>query len=260
MKSPSTAPLINPHAHRCEDDARWIITLDGVRKTYGEGANQFTALYETFLRIRRGRMVSLMGRSGSGKSTLLNILGAVDRATTGTICVAGTDISGLSQEKLALFRRQKLGFVFQSFHLLPSLTAFDNVALPWLLDRSLDKQRRNDVTHLLARLGLADKAHRYPDELSGGQQQRVALARAVVHRPQLLLADEPTGNLDARSGREILDLLGELHHEFGMTVIMATHSHEAAARCEDQLVLEDGRVISTRGEVICKSGNVEGPS
>jgi ABC-type lipoprotein export system ATPase subunit len=234
-----------------------IAALDAVRKTYGSGPGECTALHELSLDIPPGRMVALVGRSGSGKSTLLNILGAVDRPTAGAVRIAGTEISQLPPEQLALFRRRRLGFVFQSFHLLPSLTAFDNIAVPWLLDRALTAERRKTITTLLARLGLADKAHRYPDELSGGQQQRVALARAVVHQPELLLADEPTGNLDARSGREILDLLGELHREFGVTVVMATHSTEAAERCEDRITLEDGRVIEVRGQVACTSASAE---
>jgi putative ABC transport system ATP-binding protein len=142
-----------------------------------------------------------------------------------------------------------MGFVFQSFHLLPSLTAFDNVAVPWLLDRALTAERRREIDALLARLGLRDKAGRYPDELSGGQQQRIALARAVVHRPDLILADEPTGNLDAQSGRIILDLLVELQREYGTTVVMATHSDEAAGRCDDRLALEDGKIVEATGEL-----------
>jgi putative ABC transport system ATP-binding protein len=139
--------------------------------------------------------------------------------------------------------------VFQSFHLLPGLTVFDNVAVPWALDRSLTAERRRHIDQLLSRLGLQGTGHRYPDELSGGQQQRVALARAVVHRPRLLLADEPTGNLDAQTGRIILDLLMELQREFAVTVVMATHSEEAAAACANRVVLDDGRVVSTSGAV-----------
>jgi putative ABC transport system ATP-binding protein len=148
----------------------------------------------------------------------------------------------LSDADLALFRRRRLGYVFQSFHLVPSLTVFDNVAVPWTLDRALTSERRGQVTALLQRLGVADKARRYPDELSGGQQQRVALARAIIHRPDLLLADEPTGNLDAQTGRVILDLLDELRREFGLTVVMATHSTEAAERCDERVMLSDGRI------------------
>ena len=226
-----------------------IVSVEGVSKVYGSGAGQFTALHELWLQIPRGRMVALIGRSGSGKSTLLNLLGAVDRPTRGSIRVGGTDLSRLGDEALAVFRRRRMGFVFQSFHLLPSLTVFDNVAVPWLLDRSLNSQRKSQVHRLLDRLGIADKSSRYPDELSGGQQQRVALARAVVHQPELILADEPTGNLDAQTGRVILDLLVELQRESQITVVMATHSEEAAERCSDRIVLEDGRIVSTRGAV-----------
>jgi putative ABC transport system ATP-binding protein len=234
----TASPAIPPGKHEA------LIQLDRVQKTYGAGSGAVTALHELSLRIARGRSVALLGRSGSGKSTLLNLLGAVDRPTSGSIRIAGTDLSALSDGQLALFRRRRLGFVFQSFHLVPSLTVFDNVAVPWTLDRGLTAQRRREIDQLLARLGVADKSRRYPDELSGGQQQRVALARAVVHRPELLLADEPTGNLDAATGRVILDLLAELQKEFGVTVVMATHSEEAAARCADRIVLEDGQIVS----------------
>jgi putative ABC transport system ATP-binding protein len=220
-----------------------IVVVRSVEKRYGEGDSAFTALHEVSLAIPRGRMVALVGASGSGKSTLLNLLGAVDRPTTGAVEIGGRDLSKMSDAGLALFRRRRLGFVFQSFHLLPSLSVFDNVAVPFVLDRKLTAERRREVEQLLVRLGVGDKARRYPDELSGGQQQRVALARAVIHRPDLVLADEPTGNLDAATGRVILDLLGELQREFGVTVVMATHSDEAAARCDDRIRLVDGRVI-----------------
>jgi putative ABC transport system ATP-binding protein len=220
------------------------VEVDRVEKKYGAGPSAFTALHEVSLTIPRGRLVALLGASGSGKSTLLNLLGAVDRPTTGSIRIAGTDLASLSEPQLALFRRRRLGFVFQSFHLLPSLTVFDNVAVPFVLDRALDDRRRREIGELLDRLGVADKAHRYPDELSGGQQQRVALARAVVHRPDLILADEPTGNLDAHTGRVILDLLADLQRDFGLTIIIATHSDEAAARCDDRIRLADGQVVA----------------
>jgi putative ABC transport system ATP-binding protein len=226
-----------------------IVLLENVGKTYGSAESAFTALYPLSLTIPRGRMVALLGPSGSGKSTLLNLLGAVDRPTTGSIRIAGDDLSKMTDAQLALFRRRRLGFVFQSFHLVPSLTVFDNVAIPFTLDRTLDTDRRAHITALLNRLGVADKADRYPDELSGGQQQRVALARAVIHRPHLVLADEPTGNLDAQTGRIILDLLAELQGEFGVTVVMATHSSDAAARCHDRLHLADGRIVEAEGDV-----------
>jgi putative ABC transport system ATP-binding protein len=219
-----------------------IATLDRVQKTYGHGDNQFTALHEISLTIEAGKSVALIGPSGSGKSTLLNLLGAVDRPTSGSIYIGGTDLSAMTDGELALFRRRRLGYVFQSFHLVPSLSAFDNVAVPFTLDRALTVERKQQIHQLLDRLGVADKSKRYPDELSGGQQQRVALARAVVHHPALLLADEPTGNLDAQTGRVILDLLDQLRKEFGVTIIMATHSQEAAERCDRRVALQDGRI------------------
>ena len=243
----STLPLITPPVEM--PALAPIVVVRSVEKRYGEGESAFTALHEISLSIPKGRTVALIGPSGSGKSTLLNLLGAVDRPTTGTISIGGRDLSKLSDGELALFRRRRLGFVFQSFHLLPSLTVFDNVAVPFVLDRQLTAQRRKEIERLLARLGVAEKAHRFPDELSGGQQQRVALARAVIHRPDLVLADEPTGNLDAATGRIILDLLVELQREFGVTVVMATHSDEAARRCDDRIRLADGRVVGVEGAV-----------
>ena len=247
MSAPVVKTRLIAPASGAEDSA--IVRVRNVEKRYGEGESAFTALHEISLSIPRGRRVALVGPSGSGKSTLLNLLGAVDRPTTGVIEIGGQDLSSMADAELALFRRRRLGFVFQSFHLLPSLTVFDNVAVPFVLDRRLSSERRDEIHGLLARLGVGDKARRYPDELSGGQQQRVALARAVIHRPDLVLADEPTGNLDAPTGRVILELLSELQRESGVTVVMATHSDEAAGRCDDRIRLTDGRVVSVEGAV-----------
>ncbi len=236
-----------------------IVALDRVEKRYGAGDGALVALHEISLRIPRGRCVALLGPSGSGKSTLLNLLGAVDRPTSGAIRIGGTDLANLADKELALFRRRHLGYVFQSFHLVPSLDVFDNVAVPWVLDRALTRERRSEVLALLTRLGIDDKARRYPDELSGGQQQRVALARALIHRPRLVLADEPTGNLDAATGRITLDLLVELQREFGVTVVMATHSDEAAARCDDRIFLVDGKVVRVDGAVRVGEGASTAP-
>ena len=220
-----------------------IALVDRVSKIYGQAENQLIALNDVTLSIDAGQSIALVGRSGSGKSTLLNLLGAVDRPTTGTLSIDGTDLSKRSNAELAIFRRRRLGFVFQSFHLVPSLSVFDNVAIPWTLDRALTSERKTQIHQLLDRLGVADKARRHPDELSGGQQQRIAIARAVVHRPALLLADEPTGNLDAHTGAVILDLLDEMRKEFGITLVMATHSQEAAQRCDQRITLSDGRIV-----------------
>jgi putative ABC transport system ATP-binding protein len=220
------------------------IVLAHVSKWYGHGASQTAALTDVSITIGSGSMVALMGRSGSGKTTLLNLLGAVDRPTTGSIRIDSRELSELSEGQLAFFRRRRLGYVFQAFHLVPSLTAQENVALPLMLDRKYSRAKRAEVLALLDRMNLDGLAGRYPDQLSGGQQQRVAIARAIVHQPVVLLADEPTGNLDVQTGREILDLLQTLPSELGVTVVMATHSEEAAERCDRRLVLEDGRVIS----------------
>jgi putative ABC transport system ATP-binding protein len=219
-----------------------LIVADRVCKSYGRGSGLVTAVTDVSLTVGAGESVALVGRSGSGKSTLLNLLGAVDRPTSGSIRIGSQDLSAMTDADLALFRRRRLGFVFQSFHLVPSLTVFDNVAVPWTLDRALTRPRKDEIRQLLDRLGVADKSGRYPDELSGGQQQRVALARAVVHRPALVLADEPTGNLDAHTGRVILDLLDDLRRETGVTLVMATHSAEAAERCGQRVTISDGRV------------------
>jgi putative ABC transport system ATP-binding protein len=221
-----------------------IAVVDRVSKIYGQADNQLIALSDVSLTIQPGQSIALIGRSGSGKSTLLNLLGAVDRPTSGSITIDGTDLSKMSDGQLALFRRRRLGFVFQSFHLVPSLTVFDNVAVPWTLDRALNSKRKDEIQELLTRLGVAEKAKKYSDELSGGQQQRVAIARAIVHRPALLLADEPTGNLDAHTGRVILDLLDDMRREFGITLIMATHSSEAAERCDRSITLSDGCIVT----------------
>ena len=232
----------NAHGPEARVTNELIAVLDHVTKIYGQADNQLIALNDVSLTIEPGTSIALLGRSGSGKSTLLNLLGAVDRPTTGTIKIDGTDLSKMTDDKLALFRRRRLGYVFQSFHLVPSLTVFDNVAVPWTLDRALNADRQNQIHQLLDRLGVNDKSKRYPDELSGGQQQRIAIARAVVHRPALLLADEPTGNLDAHTGKVILDLLDELRRELGITLIMATHSDEAAERCDRRVTLGDGKI------------------
>jgi putative ABC transport system ATP-binding protein len=220
-----------------------IAVVERASKIYGLAENKLIALNEVSLTIQAGQSVALIGRSGSGKSTLLNLLGAVDRPTSGSIIIDGTHLSKMTDGQLALFRRRRLGYVFQSFHLVPSLTVFDNVAVPWTLDRAMTAARKNEINDLLNRLGVADKSRRYPDELSGGQQQRVAVARAIVHRPALLLADEPTGNLDAQTGRVILDLLDDMRREFGITLVMATHSTEAAQRCDQRITLSDGRIV-----------------
>jgi putative ABC transport system ATP-binding protein len=217
------------------------IELRDVSKRYGSGERTITALDRVTLDLGAGRLLAVTGPSGSGKSTLLHLLGAMDRADSGTIRVGDTELTALSRSAQVAYRR-RIGFVFQRFHLLPALTALDNVAAPLLPVRtSFDKHER--ARALLEAVGLAGREHALPAELSGGQQQRVAIARALVGNPILLLADEPSGNLDTRTGGAILDLLLELRAEHGMTVVLATHDPVLASRCERIVRLLDGRVL-----------------
>jgi ABC-type lipoprotein export system ATPase subunit len=219
-----------------------MIELDGIGKTYvrpdGEAV---VALGGVSLRIERGEMVAVVGSSGSGKSTLMNVLGLLDRPTTGAYRLDGEDVAGLGVDALARLRNQRIGFVFQAFHLLPRTSALENVELPLLYSERADLAGRGE--RALAAVGLADRARHSPAELSGGQQQRVAIARALVNEPDLLLADEPTGNLDARSAGEVMAILQRLHRE-GRTVVLVTHDAELARCCRRIVRLEEGRVIA----------------
>ena len=199
------------------------------------------------LRLRRGERLALTGPSGSGKTTLLNCLGGVDRADTGSILLHGQRLETLSSDELAQLRRARLGTVFQFFHLLPTLTAFENVEFPLQLNRMPRGQRVSRVKQLLARVNLEHRAHAYPSQLSGGEMQRVAIARALASEPDLLLADEPTGNLDSANGAGILSLLEELSKETGTALVLVTHSVEAAAICHRTIRLLDGRVVQEGG-------------
>jgi putative ABC transport system ATP-binding protein len=218
-----------------------VVAVKDLSKVYGAGtAHAVPALRGLTFTVPRGAFAAVMGQSGSGKSTLLNLIGCLDRATGGTYRLDGQDVSSFSRRKLAHVRARTLGFVFQSFHLLPRLTTQANCELPLqYLGGVPRRERRRRAAEALARVSLSDKLDRFPTELSGGQQQRVAIARALVNRPALLLADEPTGNLDARTGLEILVLLQELHAE-GMTLILVTHNPELSAHAQLVLSLEDG--------------------
>jgi putative ABC transport system ATP-binding protein len=217
------------------------LELRDVSKRYGTGERAIDALHRVSLALDAGGLLAVTGPSGSGKSTLLHLLGAMDRADGGTIRVGDTEVTALSRSGLVAYRR-RIGFVFQRFHLLPALTAIDNVAAPLLPQRTrFDKHER--ARKLLDAVGLAGREDSLPAELSGGQQQRVAIARALVGDPILLLADEPTGNLDTRTGGAILDLLLELREARGMTVVLATHDTVLASRCERVIRLLDGRVL-----------------
>jgi putative ABC transport system ATP-binding protein len=222
------------------------IEAHGLTQVFGAGGNAVRALDDVDLVVRRGEMVAIMGPSGSGKSTLLHILGALDTPTDGTVAVGGCRFDGLDDGALTRLRRDRIGFVFQFFNLLPSLTAGENVLLPALIARRHDKALERRALDLLALVGIADRATHVPSELSGGQQQRVSIARALLLEPELVLADEPTGNLDTRSGREILRVLRRLVDETGHTIVMVTHDPAAAAVADRVVFLRDGRIA---GEV-----------
>jgi putative ABC transport system ATP-binding protein len=219
-----------------------VIRIAGVKKVYKMGANEVFALRGIDLRVSAGEMIAIMGKSGSGKSTLMNILGCLDVPTDGSYVLDGTKVNGLSKNQLADLRNQKLGFVFQGFNLLPRTTALDNVELPLLYDRTGRKlDTKKLAADALARVGLGDRLDHQPSELSGGQQQRVAIARALVTSPTLLLADEPTGNLDSRMTVEVMALFQELNEQ-GITIVLVTHEPEVAQYAKRIVEVRDGRI------------------
>ncbi len=220
-----------------------IIDVTGIKKTYGTGHAASHALRGIDLRILRGEFVSLMGPSGSGKTTLLNLIAGLDSPDAGRVVVDLQDLSLLTDYQLAQLRLRKLGFVFQSFNLVPALTVFENVAWPLEFSGYKKAEVRERVAQALARVGIVDRDRRYPAEMSGGEQQRVAIARAIATGPILLLADEPTGNLDSQTGRIILDLLRELNMTDGVTVVMVTHNVFAATYGDRTLEMRDGMVV-----------------
>ena len=215
-------------------------------RRYGDGATAVDALRGVSLDVERGQLVAVMGTSGSGKSTLMHTLAGLDKPTSGTVKIAGTEITGLDDAKLTLLRREHIGFVFQFFNLLPMLTAEENVLLP--LTIAGEKPDRAWVDELFAKTGLSDRRHHRPSELSGGEQQRVAISRALVTRPTILFADEPTGNLDSKTGGEILDLLRDSVENYGQTMVMVTHEARAAAIADRVLFLADGLIIKELSE------------
>ncbi|MBN0039154.1 ABC transporter ATP-binding protein [Cellulosimicrobium cellulans] len=217
--------------------------LRGARKTYRTGDLEFEALRGVDLRIERGEYVAIVGPSGSGKSTLMNVLGCLDTLTSGTYRLAGDDVDDMDETDLASVRNEQIGFVFQQFNLLPSLSALRNVELPLVYRGVAPAERRARAAEALARVGLADRTANRPGQLSGGQQQRVAVARALVGEPALVLADEPTGNLDSRSTADVLDLLDALHAQ-GRTIVLITHEHEVAQRSRRVVRVLDGLVTS----------------
>jgi putative ABC transport system ATP-binding protein len=218
-----------------------VIRVEDLRKTYEMGETRVQALRGISLTIQHGEFLAIMGASGSGKSTFMNILGCLDRSSSGSYELEGKDVSKLDKRALALIRNQKIGFVFQGFNLLARTTAQENTELPTLYARISKAEREKRATEALAMVGLTDRAHHFPSQMSGGQQQRVAIARALVNRPAILLADEPTGNLDSRTSVEIMEILQKLNDE-GLTIVLVTHEHDIAQFAKRVLVFRDGKV------------------
>jgi putative ABC transport system ATP-binding protein len=223
-----------------------LIEIDGLVKRYREGGRERLVLDHVDLRIDEGEFFVLLGKSGSGKSTLLNMISAIDRADAGRIRINGTEITALSEQAQTLFRRDHIGIVFQFFNLIPTLTVLENITLPRELAGADRRQAQQRARELLERVGLANRADAYPDKLSGGEQQRVAIARALAHEPLLVLADEPTGNLDEDTGESILRLLLELTRDAGRTLIMATHNPEIVPLADRVARLHEGQLHITR--------------
>jgi putative ABC transport system ATP-binding protein len=218
-----------------------ILRCEALAKTYVSGGREITVLRDITFELEPGGFLAVTGPSGSGKSTLLGLLAGLDRPARGRVVLDGHDLSTLSEDERAELRAEKVGFVFQSFHLIPTLTARENIQVPLELRGEDGRQR---AAELLTRVGLGDRGHHYPAQLSGGEQQRVAVARAFAHRPRILFADEPTGNLDAANGANVVALLGELNRELGTTLVLVTHDPELADRAQRVLRLRDGAVAS----------------
>ena len=219
-----------------------MITLQNITKTVRSGADDLTILKDVSLEIPDGEFVAITGASGSGKSTLLGLIAGLDAPSSGAILIDDANITEMSEDGLAQIRSEKIGFIFQSFHLIPSLTAFENILIPMEILGLKDAKSR--AGKLIADVDLTNRGHHYPSELSGGEQQRIAIARAFANQPKILLADEPTGNLDSKNGQHIFDLMTELHDRHNVTLVLVTHDQSLADRAQRQVILKDGRVIS----------------
>ena len=221
-----------------------ILRCEGVRKVYGAGSNQVIALDKIDLSINKGEFIAIVGASGSGKSTLLHILGSVDKPSAGKVMIEGKDISGLNQTQAAIFRRRKVGLIYQFYNLIPTFTIRKNILMPLLLDKK--KPNQEYFEQVVKTLGITDKLESLPNQLSGGQQQRAAIARSLIYRPALLLADEPTGNLDQKNTKEIIDMLKLSNRNLDQTIVLITHDEKVALTADRIVTIEDGRIISDR--------------
>lgn len=233
-----------------------LVQIEDMCKIYNPGENEVRALDHVSVSIEEGEFVAIIGQSGSGKSTLMNMLGCLDVPTSGKYILNGQDVSDLDDDELSDIRNQEIGFIFQGFNLIPNLTALENVELP-LIYRGVSRGERNELSHkALEKVGLGHRIHHKPSEMSGGQQQRVAIARAIAQAPPVILADEPTGNLDSRSTKEIMQILQELHQE-GRTVILITHDNEIAAQAKRVIKIKDGRIEADTAQVTGRAADSE---
>ena len=222
-----------------------MIQINNVTRTYGSGDIQVCALSDVSLTIKENEFVAVMGTSGSGKSTLMNILGCLDTPSAGEYLLSGSSIKNIDDEKLSKIRNEKIGFIFQTFHLLPRLSALQNVTLPLRYSDVTPEDAEQRGLEMLTKVGLGERSHHKPFEMSGGQRQRVAIARALVNKPDVIFADEPTGNLDSKTSHEIMGLLGELHRQ-GQTIVMVTHEEDIAAHAERIIRMRDGKIIEDK--------------
>ena len=219
-----------------------ILRCENVRKVYGSGASQVVALDHIDLSVQKGEFVAIVGASGSGKSTLLHILGSVDKPTEGKVLIEGTDIAGMNRTQAAIFRRRKVGLVYQFYNLIPTLTVRKNILMPLMLDKR--KPNPEFFDQIVQSLGIEEKLEALPSQLSGGQQQRTAIARSLIYRPAILLTDEPTGNLDRKNGKEIIDLLKLSNRNLDQTILLITHDEKIALEANRIITIEDGKIIS----------------
>lgn len=218
-----------------------VLEVKDLTKEYGQGDSKVVALDHVSFSVERGEFVTIVGASGSGKSTLMNMIGGIDNPTSGDVIIEGKNISNLSEDELAIFRRRNLGMIYQFYNLVPTLTARENIILPWRLDGR--KENGSKVEGLLKVLGLNERAHHLPSQMSGGQQQRVSIGRALINDPAFILADEPTGNLDSKTSAEIIDLLKYTNEQFNQTILLITHDDKIALRADRVITIGDGRII-----------------
>ena len=218
-----------------------ILEVKGLTKTYGKGDTEVSALRDVSFSVEKGEFVAIVGASGSGKSTLMHLLGGVDRPTSGSVSIDGSDLFRLSESELAIFRRRNIGIVYQFYNLIPTLTAEENIMLPYLLDGR--KPDESTLQVILELIGLSERAKHLPTQLSGGQQQRVSLGRALINNPELILADEPTGNLDSKAGREVIELLNIFNKRYNQTVLIITHDEQIALQADRVITVSDGRIL-----------------